>query len=40
MPEALDPDDYINRYGADKLRKLLESAESGIEYLYKVAKLS
>lgn len=39
MPEALDPDDYINRYGADKLRKLLESAESGIEYLYKVAKL-
>ncbi|HHX80933.1 MAG TPA: DNA primase [Acholeplasmataceae bacterium] len=39
MPEDLDPDDYLNRYGANKLKELLENSESGIEYLYKVAKI-
>ncbi|HEY8395710.1 MAG TPA: DNA primase [Bacilli bacterium] len=40
LPEDLDPDDYVNRYGADKFSGLLKSAKSGIEYLYVSAKLN
>ncbi len=38
MPEGLDPDDFINKFGKEKLLALLNEAESGIEFLYEVAK--
>lgn len=39
FPRDMDPDDYLNQHGTEKFKALLESAKSGIEYLYEVAKL-
>jgi DNA primase len=33
LPEASDPDSYINKYGADKFNQLEENSQSGIEFL-------
>lgn len=39
LPDNLDPDDYINKYGKDKLQKLLETSSIfSMEYLYNIAK--
>ena len=32
IPENLDPDEYIRKYGADRFRSLLSSCESDIEF--------
>ncbi|MDD4212848.1 MAG: DNA primase [Bacilli bacterium] len=38
MPEGLDPDEYLNRYGASKLQDvLLNQTMSGVEFLYEQA---
>ncbi|MDD4001027.1 MAG: DNA primase [Bacilli bacterium] len=34
MPDGLDPDDYINKYGKEELQKKLKDPISSIEYLY------
>lgn len=41
MPEGIDPDEYINQYGKEKLYDFLHNhAISGIDYLYEVDKRS
>lgn len=40
LPEGIDPDDYINKYGEDKLADfLLNSQISGYDYLYETSKM-
>ena len=39
IPEGLDPDEYLKKYGADKLNKfLLENQVNVYEYIYNIAK--
>jgi len=39
MPEGLDPDEYINDFGAERLNHLLNNETiTGIDYLYEVEK--
>ena len=39
LPDNLDPDDYINKYGANKLKALLEnSSVFAMDYLYDICK--
>jgi len=39
LPDGLDPDDFLNKYGAKKLKETLEtSAVSVVEFLYRVSK--
>lgn len=41
LPNELDPDEYINQFGAASLKKLLlEEPISGMDYLYEVEKRS
>ncbi len=39
MPEGLDPDEYINNFGAERLNHLLNNETiTGIDYLYEIEK--
>lgn len=39
MPDDLDPDEYLDKYGEEALRKhLLNESVTGIEYIYQLAK--
>lgn len=40
LPDSLDPDEYLKKYGADNLKKfLLENQVNVYEYIYNVAKI-
>jgi DNA primase len=32
VPDAKDPDEYLRKYGADKLRRVIEGSRSGFQY--------
>ncbi|MBE6959487.1 MAG: DNA primase [Ruminococcaceae bacterium] len=38
LPDDLDPDDYLKKYGADKLRLLLEGSSNRVEYQLNVIR--
>ena len=36
LPEGLDPDEFLKKYGTDKLRELLSTGEEGMDYKFRV----